>query len=146
MITGITHYGVKVKDMERSVDFYTRILGFEEAFRIHNDDGSLRIVYLHIGTQQFVELFPGGQEEYKYIPTAVGTNHLCYEVDDAYATVEQIKAKGYPIDKEIQQGRSGCLQFWILDPDRNRIELMQLLPDSLQAKALQAIQEKYAVR
>lgn len=49
MITGITHYGVKVKDMDRSVDFYTNILGFEEAFRIHNDDGSLRILYLHIG-------------------------------------------------------------------------------------------------
>ncbi|WP_282942400.1 VOC family protein [Paenibacillus sp. RC67] len=142
MITGITHYGVKVKDLERSAAFYRDILGFEEAFRLFNDDGSLRIVYFHIGRNHFVELFPGGQEEYHYIPTAVGMNHLCYEVDDAYATVEHIKAKGYPLEKEIEKGRSGCLQFWILDPDGNRIEMMQLLPDSLQAKALREFQAR----
>lgn len=142
MITGITHYGVKVKDLERSIAFYRDVLGFEEAFRLYSDDGSLRIVYFQIGRHHFVELFPGGEEEYRYIPTAVGVNHLCFEVDDAYATVKQIKAKGYSLDKEIETGRSGCLQFWILDPDGNRIEMMQLLPDSLQAKALQAIQAR----
>jgi lactoylglutathione lyase len=143
MITGIAHYGVKVKDMDRSVDFYTNILGFEEAFRIHNDDGSLRILYLHIGRHQFVELFPGGQEEYNYVPTSVGMNHQCYEVDDAYETVRQIKGKGGVLDKEIATGRSGCLQFWMLDPDGNRIEMMQHLPDSQQAMALKEIQAKY---
>ncbi|NOU95738.1 VOC family protein [Paenibacillus sp. LMG 31456] len=144
MITAISHYGVKVKDMERSVSFYCNVLGFEESFKLYNDDGSVRIVYLHIGRHHFIELFPDGQEEYRYIPTAVGMNHLCYEVDDAYATVEQIKANGGTLEKEIETGRSGCLQFWIADPDNNRIELMQLLPDSLQAKALQAIQTKYS--
>jgi lactoylglutathione lyase len=136
MIIGLTHYGVKVKDLDRSIHFYCHILGFEEAFRLYHADGSLRILYLHIGHQQFVELFPGGQEPYEYIPTAVGTNHQCYEVDDAYATVEQIKARGGIIDKEVTKGGSGALQFWMLDPDNNRIELMEHLPDSMQAKAL----------
>jgi lactoylglutathione lyase len=83
MITGITHYALKVKDIEQSVNFYSNILGFEEAFRLYNEDHALLIVYLHIGRQQFVELFPGGEEEYKYIPTAVGPSHICFEVDNA---------------------------------------------------------------
>ena len=33
-------------------------------------------------------------------------------------------------------GRSGCRQLFIADPDGVRIELMQMLPDSMQAKAL----------
>jgi lactoylglutathione lyase len=143
MITGIAHYGLKVKDMDRQVDFYTNILGFEEAFRILNDDGSLRILYLHIGKNHFVELFPNGQEDYNYVPTAAGVNHQCYVVDDAYETVRQIKERGGVLDKEIATGRSGCLQFWILDPEGNRIEMMEHLPDSQQAMALKAIQAKY---
>lgn len=74
------------------------------------------------------------------MPTAVGMNHQCYEVDDAYETVRQIKERGGKLDKEITTSRSGCLQFWILVPDNNRIEMMQHLPDSLQAKALKAVQ------
>ncbi|WP_165452617.1 VOC family protein [Paenibacillus thalictri] len=143
MITGITHYGAKVKDLDRTIQFYRDILEFEEAFRLYDDEGALRIVYFHIGRNHFVEFFPGGIEDYEYIPTGAGTNHLCYEVDDAYAAAERIKAKGYPLHKDVEKGRSGCLQFWLLDPEGNRIELMQLLPDSMQAKALQAIQEKY---
>jgi len=42
---------------------------------------------------------------------------------------------GVVIDRPIKEGKDGNLQAWIVDPDGNRIELMQIMPNSLQAKA-----------
>jgi lactoylglutathione lyase len=143
MIKGISHHGLKVKDMDRTIDFYCSGLGFEEAFRIHNPDGTLAFVYLSIGPAHFVELFPGGKGEYRYNPTAIGPDHICLEVDDAYAAVEHLKAKGVAIDEDIITGRSGSLIFWVKDPDGNRIEFMQFLEDSRQAKAMKDFAAKH---
>jgi len=41
MITGVGHIAITCKDIEASLDFYTRILGLPEAFRMDRDDGSL---------------------------------------------------------------------------------------------------------
>ena len=42
------------KDIGKMLEFYCYGLGFGEAFRITNDDGSLRIVYIHISDNQFL--------------------------------------------------------------------------------------------
>ena len=57
MITGIGHIAITCKDIDKSLDFYTRILGLPEAFRMNNDDGSLWMVYLKTGSDGFIELF-----------------------------------------------------------------------------------------
>jgi len=42
MITGIGHIAITAKDIDKSLTFYSEILGLKEAFRMHNDDGSLK--------------------------------------------------------------------------------------------------------
>ena len=136
MIKGITHNALRVKDIEKSVKFYTDVLGFKEAFRMHNKDtGALGAVYLYITQNQFIELFPNGQGEVKIDPMATGPSHLCYLVEDARAAVEEVRAKGAPIDVDVKVGNSKCIMFWTHDPDGNRIEIMELPPESLQAQA-----------
>ncbi len=135
MITRIGHSAIRAKDIEKTAKFYSDILGFKEAFRIYGDDGAVSIVYLYIAEGQFIEIFPNGQGEYVYDPKAVGHTHMCYEVADAKAAIEEVRSKGVAIDTELKTGKSGALQFWIHDPDGNRIELMQLPPESLQAQA-----------
>ena len=54
------HLAVRVKDIDRTLEFYCKGLGFKEAFRINNDNGSLRIVYIHISVGQYLELCLGG--------------------------------------------------------------------------------------
>ena len=39
------------------------------------------------------------------------------------------------MDTGLKTGKSKCIQFWTHDPDGNKIELMQLPPESLQAQA-----------
>jgi hypothetical protein len=46
-------------DVDETIGFY-RMLGIEEAFRLHHDDGSLMLVYLHISGDRFIEVSPGG--------------------------------------------------------------------------------------
>ena len=134
MITGIGHAAYRVKNLDASLDFYQR-LGLTEAFRIHGPDGALRIVYMQLGGGQFIELFPNATEPVTLSQQTIGYAHLCLEVDDIQATVAGVEAKGLVLDRPIVAGRDGNFQAWIVDPDGNRIEFMQISPTSLQAKA-----------
>ena len=60
-------------------------------------------------------------------------------VDDIDATLKGLKDRGLDVDPDAARtGRSGCRQYFIADPDGVRIELMQLMPDSLQAGAIRS--------
>ena len=137
MITGIGHAAITCQDIEGSLDFYTRILGLPEAFRMNRDDGSLWMVYLKTGSGGFIELFTNGGDPAEVPQNASGFKHLCLWVDDIEATLHDLKSKGLAVDPEgARTGRSKCRQYFIADPDGVRIELMQLMPESLQAQAL----------
>jgi catechol 2,3-dioxygenase-like lactoylglutathione lyase family enzyme len=59
VITDLGHPAFAAHDVDATLRFY-RILGIEEAFRLHHDDGALMLVYLHVSDERFVEVFPGG--------------------------------------------------------------------------------------
>lgn len=139
MITQLAHTAYRVRDAEASLAFYAK-LGIREAFRLHQDDGSLWIVYLQINENQFLELFPGATRAVTTPPDSIGYHHFCLQVDNLKTTVAELEARGVTIDRPIKLGKDGNLQAWIVDPDGNRIELMQILPDSLQARAAKAYQ------
>jgi len=138
MITGIGHIAITCKDIDKSLDFYTRILGLPEAFRMNNDDGSLWMVYVKTGSDDFIELFTNGGDQADIPGNASGFKHLCLWVDGLETTLHDLRGKGLDVDPDgIRTGRSKCRQYFIADPDGVRIELMQLMPESNQAKALQ---------
>ena len=139
MITGIGHFAITCKDIAKSLDFYTRILGLSEAFRMNNDDGGLWMVYVRTGSDDFIELFTNGGDQPDIPRNASGFKHLCLWVDDIETTVRDLKDRGLDVDPEgIKTGRSKCRQYFIADPDGVRIELMQLMPESRQAEAINA--------
>ncbi|HRR91743.1 MAG TPA: VOC family protein, partial [bacterium] len=61
--------------------------------------------------------------------------HLCLLVDDMDKTLEGLASRGLSIQGKPTQGKDGNFQYWLTDPDGNRIELMQIMPDSLQARS-----------
>lgn len=142
MVTNIGHIALKVNNIEKSVDFYVNALGLKKAFEFHKADGSLSGVYLYIAPGQFIELFPNAGEEYTDSCEKVSYSHLCFEVPNAKAEMEEMRAKGVIIDADLKVGLSKCIQFWVHDPDGNKIELMELPPDSLQAKANKKFENK----
>jgi lactoylglutathione lyase len=134
MIKGLGHAAFRIRDLQSSLDFYCGTLGLEEAFRLDRDgEPSPWIVYLHVGPNQFLELFPNGEGEVKPRSRAAGYNHLCLVVDDLQAVAAELTAKGVRITSGPKQGTDHNWQAWIDDPDGNAIELMQIHPDSPQA-------------
>jgi lactoylglutathione lyase len=132
MITDIGHAAFAAYDIERSLAFYA-LLGIRESFRLHRDDGSLMLIYLHVAGDRFVEVFPNGPPP---DPNRKGSfMHLCLLADDLQATVDQLRAAGVVIEREPKLGLDTNWQAWIRDPDDNSIELMQLAEDSPQRQA-----------
>jgi lactoylglutathione lyase len=137
MIKRIGHIAIRARDIEATTAFYRDILGMREAFRMYNGEGgSLGTIYLCAAPGQFIEIFPNGTEERPIDTGTIGYSHLCLEVADAAKTLEELRARGLPVDRELQTGLSKCRMFWTHDPDGNRIECMELTPESLQAQAV----------
>ena len=139
-ITGIGHVAINVVDLQKSLDFYIDILGFPEMMRINHDNGEPWLVYLRVTDTQFIELFPGA--ETARAPEswhANGMTHLCLMVDDLGKVVDQLKAKGVTMMIEPKSGADGNSQAWLLDPDGNKIELMQMHADSMQLAAIKRL-------
>ncbi len=135
MIKGLSHIAIRASDILASVRFYTETLGLREAFRMYGEDGALATVYLYIAPSQYLELFANGSRPADTGKDVIGLCHICLETEDAEKMYETLKAKGAPLDSEIRLGKSKCRMVWTHDPDGNSLEIMELVPESLQAQA-----------
>ena len=132
MITDLGHAAFAAHDLEKTLEFYA-LLGVREAFRLHRDDGSLMLIYLHVAGDRFVEMFPGGPPpDPDHVQSFM---HLCLLTEDIHAVCEHLRAEGVTLDQEPVVGVDGNWQAWVRDPDGNAIEMMQLSEDSPQRKA-----------
>jgi lactoylglutathione lyase len=134
-VSSIAHIAIRVKDVARTLDFYVGKLGMREMMRLDRD-GRLWLLYLRVTDTQFLEVFPEGVGERAAEREAVGYNHLCLEVPEIDLAVRELESAGVPLIRDKQMGADGNWQAWIEDPDGHRIELMQMMPDSLQVKAI----------
>ncbi|HHV11146.1 MAG TPA: VOC family protein [Clostridiales bacterium] len=151
MVKGISHIAFNVADMERSIDFYCNVLGLDKIFEIMIPEniaeifpgnpitalaGKPGIVCLQVAPGEFIELFypmpdtdlHSGGPNY----TRIGYVHLSLVVYDIHDTSEVMRKHGVTIDTEISKGPDNTFQFWIKDPDGNRIEFMQYTDQSYQ--------------
>jgi lactoylglutathione lyase len=138
-VKSIGHVAIRVKDIDRSLDFYVRKLGFPEMFRLHRDNNVLWIVYLRVTDSQFIELFPDAVGDRAPPAEAIGLNHLCLEVDDIDAALSELAAANVPLYRPKKMGADNNYQAWIEDPDGNHIELMQLGKDAMQTAAIRKL-------
>ena len=138
-LNAIAHVALKVADIDRSLAFYRDTLGFAEMMRLNHEDGRLWLVYLHITDSQFIELFPDGEGARAPGAGATAINHFCLECDDLDVTAAALRSLGVALTVEPKMGLDNNRQCWIEDPDGNRIEFMQMSPDSMQAAAIRRL-------
>lgn len=134
MITDIGHIALRTNNLEESIAYY-ELFGIRESFRLHHEDGSIFLVYLHVAGDRFIELFP--PEAGEQIGPQKRFLHLCLLTDDIHKLTNSLKEKGVPIDREPVVGLDGNWQAWTHDPDGNLIELMQLEAGSPQRRVAQ---------
>ena len=130
-INGIGHAAYNVQDMDKSLAYYCGILGFEELFHLENDKGEPWIVYLKLCEGQYIELFYKTDDAQSVNPSY---NHLCIDVPDIFEVEAYLKEKGV-LTSPVKMGKCGNYQCWTADPDGNRIEMMQMMPNCLHLTA-----------
>ena len=141
-ISSLGHIGIKVKNLEKSIAFYTETMGFPEMFRLHRDDGRVWLVYLRITDDQYLEIFPEAIQDRAPEPENNGINHFCLTVENIEEIVRQLEAKGVALYWPLKTGADNNRQAWVLDPDGNRIELMEMASNALQFKAIKELLAK----
>jgi catechol 2,3-dioxygenase-like lactoylglutathione lyase family enzyme len=96
-ITGIEHLSINVRDMQKSKDFYTRIMGFNYIEMV--DCGDFDIHYFAIPGGARLELFDYRGES-KGLPreeSEVGLRHLAFQVEDVAAHEKALCEAGVEI-------------------------------------------------
>ena len=122
----IYHTGFLVGKTQRSLDFYEKILGFQETWRGASNPDQLSWINLRVpdGTD-YIELML-----YRTLPATYGSsNHIALQVPDMAAAVTALQARpafktyGRPLTPHT--GVNGKRQLNLFDPDGTRIELME---------------------
>jgi lactoylglutathione lyase len=128
--TQLGHVAFRVRDMERSKQWYGEALGAHEAFRGVDPDGTVRLIYVEFAPGQFIELFPGGSEPIAPNEGTLGYVHTCLVVDDLAATLAHLATLGVTPTAPPRAGRAAQQLAFINDTDGNQIELMEIPPTS----------------
>ncbi len=123
----ILHTMLRVVDLDRSLKFYTEVLGMRLLRRTDFPDGKFTLAF--VGYQEemdgaVLELTFNWDVERYDLGTAYG--HVALEVDDAYAACEQIKHRGGTVTREAGPMKHGSTVIaFVQDPDGYKIELIQ---------------------
>jgi len=127
----MNHVGINVPNIDEAVRYYTQKMGYREAFRANDDKGQARLVYLQISKNTFLELNPAGPQR------PAGFTHYGLHVDSAKAAVATFRTAGVTVTDTSVSDTKVVLAN-ITDPYMGRIELVEITPDSLHNKAIQA--------
>lgn len=124
----LLHTMLRVGHMQRSIDFYTQLLGMQLLRTVDRPEQKYSLAYLGYGggnpAQAEIELtYNYGVDQYD-LGTAYG--HIAIGVDDCSAVCERIRVGGGVISREAGPVKGGnTIIAFVVDPDGYKIELIQ---------------------
>ncbi|WPO98411.1 lactoylglutathione lyase [Pseudomonas sp. HR96] len=146
------HTMLRVKDIEKSLDFYTRVLGFSLVEKRDFADAQFSLYFLALVDRQQIPADDAARNEWmKSIPGILelthnhgtqsdanfayhngngeprGFGHICVSVPDIVAACERFEQLGVSFQKRLSDGRMKSLAF-IKDPDEYWVEIIQPTP------------------
>ena len=126
----IDHVTLIVKDLDRSRDFYVGLLGMDEVTR---PGFSFPGSWFQAGPSQIHLILEHDQSSPAGLPrpskeagAATRTHHFAFEVDDAYAAADALRAQGIEFMCEPKLRPDGYVQTFISDPDGHSVELFSV--------------------
>jgi len=123
----LLHTMLRVGDLQRSIDFYTKVLGMKLLRTSENAEYKYTLAFVGYGNNpDHAELeltYNWGTESYE-IGTAYG--HIALSTEDIYATCDQVRAAGGNISREPGPVKGGSTVIaFITDPDGYKVELIE---------------------
>lgn len=126
----ILHTMLRVGNLDKSLAFYTEVLGMRLLRRNEYPEGKFTLAFVGYQDEKdgaVIELtYNWGVEHYEI---GTGYGHIALAVADAYATCAEIKARGGKVTREAgpMKGGSSVISF-VEDPDGYKIELIEKKP------------------
>ena len=122
----ILHTMLRVGDLEKSIEFYTRVLGMQELRRKEYPDGKFTLAFVGYGDETshtVLELtYNWGVDHYDI---GTGFGHIAIGVPDVYEACEKMRQMGGKIIREAGPMNAGTTIIAFLeDPDGYQIELI----------------------
>ncbi len=129
-IVGLNHVALSVPNIDEAVAYYTKTMGFPEAFRSTDEKGQVALVYVQISRNTFVELQPA------YPQRPPGINHFGLHVENMGAAIAMFKQRGANVTESRVSPTKAILSN-ITDLNGVRIELAELPPESQHRQAME---------
>ncbi|MFC7297684.1 lactoylglutathione lyase [Herminiimonas aquatilis] len=123
----ILHTMLRVGDLQRSIDFYTQVLGMKVLRQTENPEYKYTLAFLGYGSNpDHAELeltYNHGEHSYE-MGTAYG--HIAISVDDAYKACADVKKAGGNVTREAGPVKGGSTVIaFVTDPDGYKIEFIE---------------------
>lgn len=126
-MTRILHTMLRVGELDRSLAFYTEVLGMHLLRRSDYPEGRFTLAFVGYGPESegaVLELTHNWDRTSYTLGDAYG--HVAIEVEDAYAACEAIRARGGRVVREAGPMKHGTTVIaFVEDPDGYRVELIQ---------------------
>jgi lactoylglutathione lyase len=123
----ILHTMIRVGDLERSLAFYTQVLGMQLLRRKDYPDGRFTLAFVGFGPEAdgaVLELTHNWDTQRYELGNGFG--HVAVEVPDAYAACAEIKRRGGVVTREAGPMKHGTTVIaFVQDPDGYKIELIE---------------------
>ncbi len=126
----ILHTMLRVGDLDRSIGFYTEVMGMRLLRRNDYPEGRFTLAFVGYADERegaVLELTHNwGVGKYDI---GTGYGHVALEVDDAHAACDEIKRRGGTVTREAgPMKHSSTIIAFVQDPDGYKIELIQKKP------------------
>lgn len=124
MKTKFVYVGIRVKDLQRSIDFYTKLLGMKVLNRYKIEQTKGEIVNLESENSGFILELNYYETDSPYNTEYIvgeGLDHLAFKVDNLDKALEEARLSGHPTILEIKTENSRWA--YIEDPNGIWIEL-----------------------
>jgi lactoylglutathione lyase len=123
----LLHTMLRVGNLDRSLAFYTEVLGMQLLRKRDYPDGKFTLAFVGYGPEDntaVIELTHNWDQDSYELGTAYG--HIALEVDDAYKACELVKQKGGKVVREAGPMKHGATVIaFVEDPDGYKIEFVQ---------------------
>jgi lactoylglutathione lyase len=123
----LLHTMIRVGDLQRSIDFYTNVLGMKELRRKDYPDGRFTLAFVGYGDEAdhtVIELTHNWDT--RSYDLGNGFGHLAIAVNDAYKACEDVKAKGGKVTRPAgPMKHGGSVIAFVEDPDGYKIEFIE---------------------
>jgi lactoylglutathione lyase len=124
----VLHTMIRVGDLERSLDFYSNVLGMKILRRKDYPDGRFTLAFVGYGDEAsnaVIELTHNWDTKAYEIGSGYG--HIALGMENIYTACEAIREKGGKISREPGPMKHGTTEIaFVEDPDGYKIELIQL--------------------